>query len=78
MAFKHLFLLYFMVNRAISGSKTVRLQSNAPFRAETENSGLESVPRSLNRDLFVRINAAGLDNNRQDNLKDTSMAAKPA
>jgi hypothetical protein len=78
MAVKHLFLLYFMVNRAISGSKSVRLQSNAPVRVENGNSGLESVPCSLNRDLFVRINAAGLDNNRQDNLKGTSMAAKPA
>ena len=41
------------------GSNGIRMQSNAAGRAETGNSPLESVPRSLNRDLFVRINAAG-------------------
>jgi len=37
----------------------IQMQSSTPARAETGNSHLESVPRSLNRDLFVRIDAAG-------------------
>jgi hypothetical protein len=35
------------------------MQSNAPAPAETGSCRLESVPRSLNRNRFVRINAAG-------------------